>query len=93
MQVSAHTARVHLHGAAAGDQPLGASLPLDALLPAAQPSAPVALLLTAVQSRCAGAEAITNRKEEAAPLRLPCMGMRTWHPNSSAVPSGGCYIS
>ncbi len=51
MQVSEHTGRVHLHGSASGERPLGASLPLDALLPATQPSAPAAALLAAARSR------------------------------------------
>ncbi len=37
MQVSEHTGRAHLHESASGEQPLSASLPLDALLPATQP--------------------------------------------------------
>jgi hypothetical protein len=51
LQVSEHTTRVHFHGAADGNQPLGASLPLEALLPACQPSAAAATLLAAVQAR------------------------------------------
>jgi hypothetical protein len=51
LQVSEHTARVHFHGAADGTQPLGASLPLETLLPACQPSAAAATLLAAVQAR------------------------------------------
>lgn len=51
LQVSEHTTRVHFHGAADGTQPLGASLPLEALLPACQPSAAAATLLAAVQAR------------------------------------------
>jgi hypothetical protein len=51
VQVSEHTTRVHFHGAEDGGQPLGASLPLEALLPACQPSAAAATLLAAVQAR------------------------------------------
>ena len=51
LQVSEHTTRVHFHGAEDGSQPLGASLPLEALLPACQPSAAAATLLAAVQTR------------------------------------------
>ncbi len=51
LQVSAHTSRVHLHGAPDGSCPLGASLPLEALLPACQPSAAAATLLAAAEAR------------------------------------------
>lgn len=43
---------MHFHGAEDGSRPLGASLPLEALLPACQPSAAAATLLAAAEARC-----------------------------------------